>query len=208
MYIYMHILQLPGRAARDPRVREVVHDVGYRSVEAIQEVGSHGMRTASQWVDEVEAGGGRFNLGPWQAVLAFVACWCVAVIASIALFFGCFMAGGGGWWFGRTHRADALPGRLQEMESLDALARQAIAGGSCAQRLAALEAGVDPLAMQEWCELWVRAMRGLRKTSRLRHSGHAAVELPFGLCLVPLAAAPQQEILCAPRQPSCFAQFV
>jgi hypothetical protein len=91
----------------------------------------------------------------------------LAITLSIAVFCGCALAGGSGWWIGKTRR-DTVTGkseRLRELQALDALARQAIAGGPGAQRLAALEADVDLESMQAWCDLWVRAMRGPRRAA-------------------------------------------
>ena len=153
------LLQVAGKAARDPRVQEVVQDASARGVESLREASSTGMR----WADDMDTGQEGICLGPWKAAFLLVVFVALAVVACSALVCGCLVAGGGGFWFGRANRNEVLSERLREMQALDALARQAVAGGPGAQRLAALEAGVDPASMQVWCDEWVRAMRGPRR---------------------------------------------
>ena len=153
-------LRAAGRASQDHRVREVVHEVGNRSVGAVRDAGD----AAASWAYEMDTTSSSMCLGPWQAALIVIIVVFVVVGFAVATLCGCVLVGGGGWWFGRARQDSiTLPAHLRELQTLDALARQAIAGGPGAQRLAALEAGVDLQSMQDWCELWVRAMRGPRR---------------------------------------------
>ena len=155
------LLQVAGHASRDPRVQEVVHEAGVRSLETVRDVSSRGMANAVEWADALDTSSGTICLGPWLFALLAIGVVCLVIAFVFAALCGCLVAGGSGWWFGSAHRNNH--NRLAELKALDALARQALAGGPGAMRLAAVEADVEYEVMQEWCEVWVRAMRGPRR---------------------------------------------